>query len=298
MPVTRYGSGPTAAQPGRYGNGAMSPCSEKRGPGVPAQVLVATANRKRRRLLVTVLRAHAFLVHDDAVGGALLEAVAASRPDLVVLDLPDAGAGYGPGPEAGLALLRDLREQTAVPVIVLATAATAPDVVSALLAGADDYLTWPVHLGELVSRMRAVLRRVAWNRCARGRRLVAAEGQVVIDLARRAVWVRGRPVALSPMEWRVLATLAEDAGRVLPHDALLTRALGLSWRGDVPWLRVLLSRLRRKLGSAEGVPPVVSTHWGIGYVLVADPDAAEPWPSPHAYEPSTTVRTTSRTARS
>lgn len=244
------------------------------GAGVPAQVLLVTAHHKRRRLLATVLRAHRFQVQEGPVGGSLLETVTSAPPELVVLDLPDAGAGYGTGPEAGLALLQALREQADVPVIVLATAATAPGPVAALQAGADDYLTWPVHVGELVSRMRAILRRVAWARDRRTTRLVAGGGAVIIDLDRRTVSVRGRPVELSPVEWRVLATLAANAGHVLTHDELLTRALGLTWRGDVQWLRVLISRLRRKLGGEEGVPPVLHTRFGIGYLLVAEPSSA------------------------
>lgn len=256
---------------------------------MPVQVLVVAAHRKRRHLLTAVLRAHKFQVQEGPVGESLLESVASFRPDIVVLTLPDAGVGHGTGPEAGLALLRELREQAGVPVIVLATAAGAPGVVPALQSGADDYLTWPVHVGELVSRMRAILRRVARTGYGRGSRLVAGGGAVVIDLFRRTVSVRGRPVELSLVEWRVLATLAANAGRVLTHDELLTRALGLTWRGDVQWLRVLISRLRRKLGGAEGIPPVLHTRFGVGYLLIAEPaegDTRQPDPSAESRGPA------------
>lgn len=251
---------------------------------MPTRVLVVTANPKRCRALTTALRAHRFQVQEGPVGNNLLEAVASFCPDVVVLDLPDASAGYGPGPEAGLVLLRGLHELGAVPVIVLATAPAAPGVVAALQAGADDYLTWPVHLGELVSRIRAIVRRVAWPRSSQGsQRLMAADGQVVIDLAQRTVSVRGQPVELSPVEWRVLATLAANVGRVLTHDELLTRAVGLTWRGDVQWLRVLISRLRRKLGGMEGIPPVVHTRFGVGYLLVAEPACGNGYEAAPAY---------------
>jgi len=240
--------------------------------GLAARILVVTVNPKRRRLLMHVLRSHAFRVLEGSVGEDLPASVAFHHPDLVLLDLAGIPARSREGPDAALALVRALRAASVVPIVALATEPDAPTAAATLTAGADDYLTWPVHLGELISRIRAILRRVWGAWLPPGTRLVAREGTVVIDLARGVVQVEGRAVALNAVEWRVLTVLGRHVGQVLTHDEILCLAFGPAYRGDVPYLRVIVSRLRDKLrdGRHGSELAVLRTHFGIGYQLLAE----------------------------
>lgn len=251
-------------------------------PILTTRFLVVTANPKRQRLLRHVLRSHGFQVLEGTPGDDLPASVAYDHPDLMLLDL----AGLSDRPEETgdvvLALLRTLRALTSVPIVVLATEPHAPSAVATLNAGADEHLTWPIHTSELVSRIRAILRRV-WSAGLRpGTRLADKTGEVIIDLTRRTVQVQGHTVILNAAEWRLLTVLGTHTGKVLTHEEILTLAFGTAYRGDVPYLRVMINRLRSKLDNHQSGTrgSVIRTHFGIGYELLVEPVPAREEASP------------------
>lgn len=195
-------------------------------------------------------------------GQAALPLLAQERPSLVVLDL------IMPGMD-GIETLRRLRSASAVPVIVLTARDADADKIGALNLGADDYLTKPFNPEELLARIRAVLRRTAPSTPSHEAIVL---GNIVIDPARHVVTVAGRTVALSPTEWQLLVQLASHPERVLPHDELLSRTWGPEYRNELQYLRVWISRLRRKLEDNPQRPRYIRTVSGVGYIFQPSAD--------------------------
>ena len=192
----------------------------------------------------------------DAVG-----VVREKRPSLVLLDLMM--------PEmSGFEVLDALRSFSAVPVIILTARGSDRDTVEGLERGADDYLAKPFNLGELAARVRAVMRR---SRPEAPAALGVAEfDRLRIDFVRRVVDVDGRPLHLTRNEWRLLEQFARNPGRIISHEELLSRAWGPEFAHDVDYLRVWLSRLRRKLTDAGLEPNLIRTASGMGYAFGLD----------------------------
>jgi two-component system KDP operon response regulator KdpE len=229
-------------------------------------VLVVDDDHKILRLLRIELTAAGFQVVMAERGSDALDLVERQRPELVVLDI------IMPGMD-GLEVLRHIRETSGVPVILLTAKGTDSDKILGLELGADDYLAKPFNPEELTARVRAVLRRSqARETPSQGNRLVC--GNIVIDLARRTVYVAGKPVVLSRTEWQLLQQLCANAGRVMLHEDLLSRTWGPEYRDDVQYLRVWISRLRQKLEENPAEPRYIRTVQGIGYILEASPDSA------------------------
>ena len=186
------------------------------------------------------------------------DVVREKKPALVLLDLlmPEMN---------GFEVLQNLRAFSAVPVMILTARGNSRDVVEGLERGADDYLPKPFNLGELAARVRAVLRRSKQDSpAALG---VATFGNVAVDFVRRTVAVDGQPVHLTRNEWRLLEQFARNPGRILAHEELLTQAWGNEFSHDVDYLRVWLSRLRRKLTDAGAPPALIRTASGMGYAF-------------------------------
>jgi two-component system KDP operon response regulator KdpE len=181
------------------------------------------------------------------------------RPDIVLLDIVMPGLD-------GIEVMRQLRERRPVPVILLTAKGSTADKAKGLDLGADDYVAKPFDLDELAARVRAVLRRSAGMSAAGG---VIAFDDVEIDLERRTVSRRGELVQLSRTEWLLLQHLAANAGKVVLHTELLTKVWGPEYRDDLQYLRVWVSRVRRKLGARPGEPGRIKTFQGIGYLLDA-----------------------------
>jgi len=183
------------------------------------------------------------------------------RPDLVLLDvmLPDM---------SGLEVMRRLRERSDAPIILLTARDTDSDKVRGLEMGADDYVVKPFSPDEVAARIRAVLRRTSGARLS-GRRLMLAGG-LEIDMDRRLVLRQGEVVPLTRTEWLLLQQLAAHAGRVLTNSELLRKVWGPEYRDDVQYLRVWVSRLRRKLEENPAEPAIIKTMPGIGYMLDAE----------------------------
>lgn len=222
-------------------------------------VVVIEDDRHIRRFLQTSLESDAMRVTEAETGRRGLTVVSGMRPDLVVVDLglPDMD---------GLDVIRQLRDWSSVPVIVLSARSTEKEKVAALDAGADDYLTKPFGVAELIARIRAQLRRQ--NRSAGSESSIVRFGEVVVDLDARSVQRGGAPVHLTPIEYRLLAALARHAGRVITQRQLLQDVWGPSRVDSAHYLRIYMGHLRQKLERDPAQPEHIVTETAVGYRLV------------------------------
>lgn len=216
------------------------------------------------RLMKLELSAQGFRVLTASTGEEALRLAEEQRPDILLLDIvmPDM---------TGLEVMRRLREQMSVPAIIVTSRDSQADRVRGLEMGADDYIVEPFDAEELGARIRAVLRRAANPRAAE--RLIRG-GDVEIDLNRRLVTKGGEPLSLTRTEWVLLQYLAANAGRVMLNAELLAKVWGPEYADDLQYLRVWVSRLRRKLETKPSEPQIIKTMQGIGYMLDAEPVAA------------------------
>jgi two-component system KDP operon response regulator KdpE len=228
----------------------------------PKNVIVAIEDDPQiRRFLRTGLESHGFQIHEADTGKLGLIEAANRKPDLVILDLglPDMD---------GVEVVKKLREWSALPVIVLSARATETDKVAALDAGADDYLTKPFGLGELLARIRVALRHASATAKEEGG--VFAVAGLKVDLPHRRVFRDGSEVHLTPIEYRLLATLVKHAGKVLTHRQLLKEVWGPGHVERNHYLRIYMAGLRHKLESDPARPRFLLTETGVGYRLAAD----------------------------
>jgi two-component system KDP operon response regulator KdpE len=222
-------------------------------------ILVIEDELPIRRFLRATLTNHAYQLIEAATGHDGLAQAASRQPDLIVLDLglPDID---------GLDVTQQLREWSQTPIIVLSARGQERDKVAALDAGADDYLTKPFGVEELLARIRVALRHL--TRAAQGRGEPLFEvGDLRVDLARRHVLVAGREVHLTPIEYKMLATLIQHAGKVLTHQQLLKAVWGPGYATETPYLRVYIGQLRHKLEADPARPRYLLTEPGVGYRL-------------------------------
>ena len=235
---------------------------EAEGGGGGRLVLVVEDEPQVLRFLRASLSAHGYRLAEAATGQQALVEAATRTPDLVLLDLglPDVD-----GVEVG----RRIREWSAVPIIVLSARGQESDKILALDAGADDYLTKPFGVGELLARMRVALRHA--SRVTAGLGETAFEtGDLRVDLAARRVFVRGDEVRLTRNEFNLLATLVKHAGKVVTHRQLLQEVWGPGSTGQSHYLRVYMGQLRHKLEEDAARPKYLVTETGVGYRLVVD----------------------------
>ena len=220
----------------------------------PARVLVIDDEPQIRKFLEISLRAQGFAVELADTAQAGLDALAVRGADLVVLDmgLPD---------RDGLTVLRDIRAWSQVPVLVLTVRSNESDKVGALDAGANDYVTKPFGVQELMARIRVLLR---WHAAAGEALPVFDDGRLHVDLARREVRLAGEPLALSRKEYALLAFLVQHAGRVVTQPQLLRELWGPTHQEDTHYLRILVGKLRQKLGDDAAAPRWIATEPGVG----------------------------------
>jgi two-component system KDP operon response regulator KdpE len=235
-------------------------------PERPVRILAIDDEEQIRRAVRSILRTRNYVV-TLAEGGreALLKAID-EPPDLVILDLglPDM---------SGIEVCRELRSWTSVPILVLSVRSTEADKIEALDEGADDYLTKPFSAGELLARIRALLRRAAALEVPPP---VVTTGDLVVDIARRTVTVAGEPVNLTPTEFDILALLARNAGTVVTQKMILEKVWGPEWVEDAQTLRVHMSHLRKKIGQTPNGPRYVVTEPGVGFRFCSPEEPASP----------------------
>jgi two-component system, OmpR family, KDP operon response regulator KdpE len=219
------------------------------------RILVVDDESAIRRFLRTSLAAHDYLVFEATNGQEALAAVVAHRPDLIVLDLglPDMD---------GIEVTRLLREWTPIPIIIVTVQEQETAKIAALDAGADDYVTKPFGMGELLARMRVSLRRAAMPA-----EPVFTSGELTVDLARRLVTIGEREIQLTPTEYDLLRALVAHAGKVLTHRQLLRQVWGVGYEHETHLLRVNMSNLRHKLEPDASRPSYILTEPGVGYRL-------------------------------
>ncbi len=223
------------------------------------RILVVDDERPIRRFLSTSLGAHGYQVFEAADGPGALVAVIDCRPDLIILDLGLPGMD-------GVQVTQRLREWSSLPIIILSVRDQEGDKIAALDAGADDYVTKPFGIGELLARMRVALRRGA----AASADPVFTVGVLTVDLGRRLVSVGEAEVQLTPTEYDLLRVLVAHAGKVLTHRHLLREVWGAGYTEDVHTLRVNISNLRRKIEPDPSRPTFIVTEPGVGYRLRAE----------------------------
>lgn len=223
------------------------------------RVLVVDDERSIRRFLRASLSAHGYEVFEAATGQEGIRGVAIHRPDLIILDLglPDL---------EGLDVTRQLREWTQTPIIILTVREQEADKIAALDAGADDYLTKPFSIGELMARLRVALRHATQTETEP----VFTTGALKIDLARRLVTRADKEIMLTPTEYDLLKILVRYAGKVVTHQQILRQVWGVGYANELHLLRVNMSNLRRKIEPDPARPSYIRTEPGIGYRLRID----------------------------
>lgn len=220
-------------------------------------ILVIEDEVQMRRFLRASLTSNGYQVVETDTAESGLAQAAARNPDLILLDLglPD---------QDGLVVTQRLREWAETPIIVISARGREQDKIQALDGGADDYLTKPFGVGELLARIRVALRNAARGELGSSQFSVA---ELKVDLARRQVLVRDKEVHLTPIEYKLLAALVRHAGRVITHRQLLREVWGPNSSDQTQYLRVYMGQLRHKLEQNPSRPQFLTTEPGVGYRL-------------------------------
>ncbi len=223
----------------------------------PIRILVVDDEPQIRRFLRASLGVHHYQISEAATGEEGLTRAITDHPDLVILDLglPDID---------GTEVIRRLREWSKVPIIILSVRGRESDKIDALDRGADDYVTKPFGIGELLARIRAALRHQLQSETEQP---LFRAGGLAVDLARRSVTVDDREVKLTPKEYELLRHLVIHAGKVLTHQYLLREVWGPTYMRETHYLRVYVGTLRQKIETEPAQPRYILTEPGVGYRL-------------------------------
>lgn len=237
------------------------------------RILVVDDEERMVRFIRLNLEHDGFEVVEAYRGAQAIDRIRSGLPDLVLLDvmLPDID---------GFEVLRIIREVSSVPVIMLTAKGEEDDRVRGLELGADDYITKPFSPRELVSRVRAVLRRTE-SASSTTHGLIEVDDRLKIDFDRREVWVEGQLVQLRPTEYRLLYHLVQNAGWVITHDQLLAKVWGYEYQDEPHYVRLYINYLRKKLEKDPSNPQYILTERGVGYRFV---DFRRQQPSPSTDE--------------
>lgn len=227
-------------------------------------ILLVEDEPQMRRFLRVTLQSHGYRLVEAITGQEGLMQATTRNPDVVLLDLglPDLD---------GLEVTQRLREWSVVPIIVLSAREQEQDKIKALDAGADDYLTKPFGAGELLARIRVALRHRAMQYAEQNEPVFILEN-LRVDLAKRQVFLNEVEVHLTPIEYRLLATLIKNAGKVVTHSQLLKEVWGPPYMNQTQYLRVYMAQLRHKLEADPARPRFFMNEPGVGYRLRFDPE--------------------------
>jgi DNA-binding response OmpR family regulator len=235
-------------------------------PAKKTTILVADDDPQLLRLITRNLQLEGYEVLAASDGQQALDMTEAHTPDLVLLDV------MMPRMD-GFTVAERVREFSAVPIIIVTARGQDQDKIRGLDAGADDYLTKPFSVDELLARVRAVLRRsrLSATESGQGVRAKMTIGDLAVDFGQHVVTMQGKEVPLTPIEYRLLSYLIQNAGRVVTHDLLLEHVWGPEYAGESHLLQVNMNRLRRKIEPDAAHPRYILTKVGVGYIFPAQP---------------------------
>ena len=219
-------------------------------------ILVVDDERPIRRFLRTSLQGYGYRVIEASNGEEAIQSATRDHPDVIILDLglPDMD---------GAEVTRQLREWSQVPILILSVRDREEDKIAALDAGADDYLTKPFGVGELMARIRVTMRHAKTE----SEPPIFEDSDLKVDLSLRQVWARGKVIDLTPTEYDLLRLLVNNAGKVLTHRQILREIWGIVYENESHLLRVNISNLRRKIETDPTRPAHILTEPGVGYRL-------------------------------
>lgn len=222
-----------------------------------ARVLIVDDEPQIRRMLKVSLDGHGFETDEAVTGEAGVQRAAMFKPDIILLDLglPDLD---------GKDVIKQIRDWSTVPIIILTARDQEGEKIEALDAGADDYVTKPFSMGELLARIRVAIRRTVYV----DNDPVITCGQLTIDLSHRRLTVSNREVKLTPTEYELVKMLATHMGKVLTHKQLLKAVWGNAYQNDTQYLRVYINQLRRKIEENPTQPRYIITESGVGYRMM------------------------------
>ena len=223
-------------------------------------ILIVEDDSSIRNLMITTLKTHGYSYLTAPNGQSAIIAASSHNPDVVLLDLglPDLD---------GVEVIHNIRSWSSMPILVISARSEDSDKIEALDAGADDYLTKPFSVEELLARIRVTERRLCRSSQEKG----SSEfhnGELKIDYAAGCAWLAGEELHLTPIEYKLLCLLSRNLGRVLTHTYITEHVWGHSWENDVASLRVFRATLRKKLESSKDSPQYVQTHVGVGYRML------------------------------
>lgn len=225
-------------------------------------VLVTEDDAPVRNLIVTTLKTHDYKYLTAKNGAEAVLMASSHNPDVLFLDLglPDMD---------GIDVIRQIRSWSNMPIIVISARSDDADKIEALDAGADDYLTKPFSVEELLARLRVTLRRLTqMNSDKSADRSVYTNGKLRIDYAAGMAWLGEEELKLTSMEYRLLCLLAKNTGKVLTHTYITQNIWGRNWENDIASLRVFMTTLRKKIEPSPDSPKYIQTHIGIGYRMM------------------------------
>lgn len=226
-----------------------------------ATLLIVEDDHAVRKLMSTTVELEGYQYRSAETGKEALIEVVTKKPDIMILDLglPDMD---------GVTIVEKVREWSNMPIIIVSARSDDQDKIKALDAGADDYLTKPFSIEELLARLRVVMRRVNYDRhYLQTNTSVFENGQITIDYAAGCVFIKGEEVHLTPIEYKLLCLLAQNIGKVLTHNFILNEVWGKYYE-EVPVLRVFMAGLRKKIRAHTSGEDYIQTHIGVGYRMV------------------------------
>lgn len=224
-------------------------------------ILIVEDDAAIRNLITTTLETHDYKFHAVSTGeAAILEAVS-HNPEVVLLDLglPDID---------GIQIIQKIRSWSTMPIIVISARSEDSDKIEALDAGADDYLTKPFSVEELLARLRVTFRRLHYVQKEGAQTSVFENGDLKIDYAAGCAFIGNQELHLTPIEYKLLCLLAKNVGKVLTHTSITKEIWGSDWENDVASLRVFMATLRKKIEKDSDSPQYIQTHIGVGYRML------------------------------
>lgn len=225
-------------------------------------ILVVEDDMSVRNLITTTLKAHEYRYLTANNGETAIMEASSHNPDIILLDLglPDLD---------GIEIIKKIRTWSNVPIIVISARSEDTDKIDALDAGADDYLTKPFSVEELLARLRVTQRRLLMMQNeTQSKSSIFENGALSIDYAAGCVYLNGKELHLTPIEYKLLCLLSQNIGKVLTHTFIMQHIWGTSWENDIASLRVFMATLRKKIEKEPNSPQYIQTHIGVGYRML------------------------------